>query len=205
MNFKTRDKFTMKQFTILISLITLTIISACGSNNDEEQQAYFDSNDEFTELLKSLNEQFTENAGYQSIMLSFDERMGNTVLVKVSRNIEDNNIEEWFFMNENWKKEAESKLELDDKKSSDFLFSLKDDYDLSILLGLVNESKEKVKEELKVKKVVCKSVNLIMRRDSASANKMDDLITQVAIEPEAGGATYNLSYDATGKYLDMIH
>ena len=153
----------MKQPTILISLIILAIFSACGSNSDEEPQAYFDSNDEFTELLTSLNDQFTENAGYQSIMLSFDARMGNTVLVKVSRDIEENKIEEWFFMNKNWKKEAESQLVLEDKKTSDFLFSLKNDYDLTILLGLVNESKKKVKEELKVKKVVCKSVNLIIR------------------------------------------
>ncbi len=187
----------MKYLTFFIYLIAVCIIGACG-NSEEKSQAYFDSDDEFTELVKSLNEQFSDNAGYSSIMLSYDDLMGNTVLVKVSRNIDENTIEEWFFMNDSWDKKAETKLELGDKNPADFLFSLNGDYDLSKLLDMVNESKHKVMNELKVKEVVCKSVNLLMPRKRSSVNKMDDLITQIAIEPLSGGTTYKHSYDAMG-------
>ncbi|NJO92010.1 MAG: hypothetical protein HC831_25825, partial [Chloroflexia bacterium] len=165
----------------------------------------FESDDQFDELLNSLNEQFTEYAGYQSIMLSFDERMGNTVLVKVSKDINQNKIEEWFFMNDSWEKAEESTLELSDKKVSDFLFSLKDDYDLSLLLSIVNKSKDKVKEQFKVKNVLCKSINLIMSKDRTSANKMDDLITQATVENEEDGTTYKINFDAHGNLKDLAN
>ena len=194
----------MKYFSILITLFVCFAFLSCGSgNNEPESKAYFESDDQFNELLGSLNGQFTEKAGYQSIMLSFDARMGNTVLVKVSRDIEENKIEEWFYMNDDWKKEAESKLELNDKKVSEFLFSLKDDYDLSLLLSIVNKSKEKVINDFKVKNAICKSINLIMSRERTSANKMDDLITQATVENADDGTTYKINFDAKGNLKDM--
>jgi hypothetical protein len=195
---------TMKYFTIFITLITIFAFSSCGSgNNEPESEAYFESNDQFEELQSSLNNQFSKDAGYQSIMLSFDERMGNTVLVKVSKNIEENNIEEWFYINEDWNKEAESKIKLNDKKVSDFLFSLKDDYDLSLLLSIVNKSKEKVINDFKVEKVICKSINLIMSKERTSTNKMDDLITQATVENQEDGTTYKINFDAKGNLKDI--
>jgi hypothetical protein len=191
----------MKYFAFLVTFFAFLFL-ACNSEKTTESEAYFESDDQFNELLSSLNEQFTENAGYQSIMLSFDERMGNTVLVKVSKDINKNIIEEWFYMNGNWEKAEEGKLELNDKEVSDFLFSLKDDYDLSLLLSIVNKSKEKVKAQFKVKNVLCKSINLIMSKDRTSANKMDDLITQATVENEEDGTTYKINFDAQGNLKD---
>ncbi len=196
----------MKYLTFLLTLSTFLFLLSCNnSENTTESEAYFESDDQFSELLNSLNEQFTEDAGYQSIMLSFDERMGNTVLVKVSKDINENKIEEWFYMNGSWEKAEENKLDLNDKKTSDFLFSLKDDYDLSLLLSIVNKSKERVKEQFKVKKVLCKSINLIMGKDRTSANKMDDLITQATVENEEDGTSYKINFDAQGNLKDLAN
>ncbi len=188
----------MKHYTFLFTLTALIFLLSCNSQKDEKTDAYFESDDQFAVLQKSLKEQFSEDAGYQSIMLWFDERMGNTVSVKVARNIEDNNIEEWFLMNENWKKEAENKLEIKDKKVSDFLFTLNNDYNLSVLLDIVTKSKQKVEKEHNVKKAVCKSINLIMSKDRTSENKMDDLITQVTVEDAENGTTFKINFDAKG-------
>ncbi|MDF1547916.1 MAG: hypothetical protein P1P88_08835 [Bacteroidales bacterium] len=190
----------MKFFSIVISMSAIVGFFACGNNVGE---AYYDSNNQFSDLVKDLNEQFSENAGYQSIMISYDEIMGNTILVKVSRDINKNKIEEWFYMNGAWDKKADTTLQLENKSPSDFLFSLKNDYDISKLVDLVKNSKNRVKDELKVNEVVCKSVNLLMRNKRVSENKMDDLITQITIEPLEGGISYNLSYDAEGNLKDM--
>lgn len=190
----------MKNFSFVISLIAIFSFFACGNNVGE---AYYDSNNQFSDLVKDLNEQFSEKAGYQSIMISYDEIMGNTILVKVSRDIDKNKIEEWFYMNGDWDKKADTTLQLGDKNPSDFLFSLKNDYDISRLVDMVKNSKKRVKDELKVNEVVCKSVNLLMRTKRVSENKMDDLITQITIEPLDRGISYNLSYDSEGNLKDI--
>jgi len=191
----------MKNFTIFIAIAIVSGLFACGNNSGE---ACYESNKQFSELVSDLNEQFSENAGFQSIMISYDKIMGNTILVKVARDINKNEIEEWFYMNGDWEKKDNSTLETGNRPISDFLFSLKTDYDITQLMPMVKKSKEKLKSELKVQEVICKSVNLLMRNNRVSENKMDDLITQIALEPANGNGTYNVSLDARGNIKDLV-
>lgn len=191
----------MKNFTIFIAIAIVSGLFACGNSAGE---ACYESNKQFSELVNDLNEQFSENAGFQSIMISYDKVMGNTILVKVARDINKNEIEEWFYMNGDWEKKENSKLEIGDRPISDYLFSLKTDYDITQLMSMVKKSKEKLKSDLKVQEVICKSVNLLMRNNRVSQNKMDDLITQIALEPVDGNGTYNVSLDASGNIKDLV-
>lgn len=195
----------MKNLALLILSLSLFIVSCKNKQPEEEQSsnAAYESNDKFMGLVKTLNEKFTENAGYLSIMFTYDEVIGNTIMVKVSTDMTNDTIEEWYYMGEKWEKEKEIKLDTDSTKATEQLFSLTKDYDIKKLVNLVDKAKEKVKEEKQLEKVVCKSINLLMKSNNDSTDKMDNLVTQISIGTEDNGKNFSVNYDASGNFENL--
>jgi len=193
----------MKNVYRFIYFLAIGSIMACGGNN--KSGAIYESGKQFSGLIDDLNKKFTEKAAYSTIMLSYDKIMGNSILVKVARDIDSTDVEEWFFMNGSWDKKSDIPLKIENQKSSDLLFTINGDFDLSKLVDMVDVSKEKVIEEKKVKEVECKSVNLLMKNKGTTANKMDGLIIQITIETIDGSGTYDLGFDSKGNFEGFLN
>jgi hypothetical protein len=193
----------MNKFPLVFLLLAIATILGCNENKKSE--AYYESGKQFSKLIKDLNNQFTEKAAYSSIMLSYDKLMGNSILVKVSPDIDSIILEEWFYMSGKWDKKSEMALEFNNQKPSDFLFTINGDFDLLKLVDIVELAKEKVISEKKVKAIECKSVSILMKNLQSTANKMDHLIIQITIETIDSGSSYDLGFDSNGNFEGFLN
>jgi len=187
----------------IVLLLSLGLSLACKGNKKNE--AVYESSKQFSGLIADLNAKFTKKAAYSSIMLSYDKLLGNSILVKVARNMDSTRLEEWFFMNGGWEKKSEFQLELENLKPSDLLFTINGDFDLSKLVEMVDVSKEKVESEKKAKKVECKSVSILMKNIKSSIHKMDGLIIQINVESIVDKKSYDLSFNSKGDFESFLN
>ena len=187
----------------IMFLLSLGLLLACKGNKKNE--AVYESSKQFSGLIADLNSKFTTKAAYSSIMLSYDKLLGNSILVKVARNMDSTRLEEWFFMNGGWEKKSEFQLELENLKPSDLLFTINGDFDLSKLVEMVDVSKEKVESEKKAKKVECKSVSILMKNIKSSIHKMDGLIIQINVESIVDKKSYDLSFNSKGDFESFLN
>jgi hypothetical protein len=137
-------------------------------------------------------------------MLVNDKLMGNTILTKVSQNQDSVKPQEWFYMNGKWDKKAEINADSVKIKNPGSYFNLTSDFDIFKLADIVQQAKEKVVEEKKVKNVEWKGISLLMKDNIENADKMMNLIIQVTILDENGGEDYELSFDYNGKFKGFL-
>ncbi len=193
----------MKNVYRFIYFLAFCSFLACSGNN--KSGAVYESGKQFSSLIKDLNQKFTEKAAYSTIMFSYDKIMGNSILVKVAKDLDSTGLEEWLFMNGSWEKKSDIPLKLENQKPSDLLFTINGDFDLSKLVDMVDVSKEKVVSEKKGKDVECKSVNLLMKSKKTTYNKMDGLIIQITIETMDGSGKYDLGFDSKGNFEGFLN
>ncbi|MFN8257609.1 MAG: hypothetical protein U0W24_18075 [Bacteroidales bacterium] len=188
--------------TIFASLMILVVTNSCKEK--EQNNDYQQAENHFKELNDNLNHQFSEKACYNSIMLINDKLMGNTILVKVSQNQDSVKPQEWFYMNGKWDKKAEINADSAKIKNTGSYFNLTSDFDIFKLADIVQQAKEKVIEEKKVKNVEWKGISLLMKENIENADKMMNLIIQVTILDKNEGEDYELSFDYNGKFKGFL-
>jgi len=192
----------MKNFYLFVCFLSVGLVLACKS--EKKSDAVFETSNQFSGLIKDLNTKFTEKAGYSCIILSYDKLMGNTIMVKVAKDLNSDTIEEWYLMNGKWDKKSDILLELENVKPSDILFTINGDFDLAKLVEMVDVSKDKAESEKKAKDVECKNVNLLMKNKGTTANKMDGLIIQITVGNADGSNSFDLGFDAKGDFEGFL-
>jgi hypothetical protein len=183
-------------FSVFMAILAIMSCSSIGSS------PVFESKDAIAKLIKELKGQYGENLAIHSLTLAFQPQIGNFVLVEGNNDINSEKLMQKKLMNGVWENESEITMEISDGKPSDFLFTLKD-IDLSKLPEIVADAKTKVSTEKKMDKV--KATTVIVGLSNNVQDKLTDLKYTIMIEPENGGTTFTLSYDATGKYRDMVY
>jgi hypothetical protein len=183
-------------FSVFIAILAIISCSYIGSS------PVFESKDAIAKLIKELKGQYGENLAIHSLTLAFQPQIGNFVLVEGNNDINSEKLMQKKLMKGVWENESEITMEISDGKPSDFLFTLKD-IDLSKLPEIVADAKNRVSTGKKIDKV--KATTIILGLLNKVQDKTADLDYTIMVEPENGGTTFTLSYDATGKYLDMVY
>jgi hypothetical protein len=184
---------------ILLNLILLfsLFIFSCGHRQSKNLAPAIEN---LNAMAKELNAKFSNDVAYKSIMISFDESIGNTIMVKVLENPDSAIISEWFYINGKWELSAEKVFENDSINVPDRFFTLNTDYNLSKLDDIFSTAFAKLDEEKNINDGIVKSVNLLMGNLSKTQNKMDNFITQITIESLSDKKAYFLNFDAEGNY-----
>jgi hypothetical protein len=191
-------------YKFLFIFLFLSITSIIGCSEKKRSEAYYESSRQFSALTEDLKKKFTTKAAYNSIMLSYDKLMGNTLLVKVSPDIDSSYMEEWLFMNGKWDKKSTIEIDKENQSSSEILFSINGDFELSKVVDMIEIAKEKVLSEKKVKNSGCKSVSILLKNIEGSTNKMDHLIIYISIEATETGALFDISFDSKGNFEGFL-
>lgn len=192
----------MKLFSKLIALFSIALLASCGGLGSGP---VFDSKESVDKFIGLLNEKFTEEAGYMQIILTYNEQIGNTAIVQVTKDINSNKVEEWMYTSGTWQQKSEITMEVPEGASpADFMFQLKD-LGITGLADMVVKAKTKVTTEKDMKDVVCTSASFIMPDRRQSENKVEDVLQSVTIEPASGGTNFNCFFDTKGEIRDMSY
>jgi hypothetical protein len=191
------------RIVIVLYLISICLLWACEEK--KESAAFYESENQFSKLVQDLNAKFSERAYYKTIMLTYDNIMGNTLLVKVLPNADSAKLQEWFYMNNKWEKKSDFETDSTLSQPTDKLFSINNEFDLLKLVDMVDLAKDKVKTEKNIKDVNCKTVSILMQNIEASSRKMDNLIIQLTIESNDRKTSYELGFDFEGKFEGFLN
>jgi hypothetical protein len=193
----------MKQSVFQLALIVLVIFSACaGKKSGSESEVVIKSNESLNSMLAELKNKFSETTSFQSIIFSFDEVMGNNMMVKVATNIDSAKIQNWFYFGGKWNLTSEEVYKNDSLKISESFFNFKSDYQTSLLSQLMSTTYEKLESEKQVKNFTFKSINLLMGKQTAKKDKMEKLITQLSVEtPEQ--KQFFINFDNKGNFRSI--
>lgn len=190
----------MKQILPVFSLAFILLFLSCKSKiNDDFKR----TGENLKAMTGELGTKFPGNTLFQSIMFSFDEILGNTILVKIAGNPDSLKIQEWFYINGMWEMSMEKIMEADSLKFTDHFFSAKNEYNLSQLTEILAKSSEKLKEEKNQVQIKIKSINLSMGNQAFKKSKLENLITQVTVESPDNQKRFLVNFNADGSYISI--
>ncbi len=189
----------MKQNLLLLFIFSILIWSC----QDKQNEAYIKANENLNLMVGELTNKFPLSSSFHSIMFSFDELMGNTILLKIAGNADSSKIEEWLYMNGIWAGPSEILMETDSLKYAELFFSADTEYSFSRLNGILSAASEKIEIEKNIDLFAFKSINLLMAKQLFEKNKMENLITQVTIESVKDKKVFLLHFDANGNFVSM--
>ena len=190
----------MKRVKIYTAILAILVLASCGGGLGSGP--VFESADGMFSLIEQLEDNYGKKPAFNSILVVYNEQIGNSVIVQGNGDINSNLLTEKHFINGMWQDKAEITMEIEDGVMSDFLFTL-DEVDLNKVPGLVKDAKEKVKNEKKIDDVKATSVNITMPR--RVSDKMKDLNYTVSVEPKNGGTSFSVSYDLSGNYINIVY
>ena len=165
-----------------------------------KDDAYFESEGGITSLIDDIKDNYGDTPAFNSILLSYDEDLGNLVVIQANNDITSNKLIEKQFLRGEWQDKSEITMELESGKMEDFLFTLSE-VDLNKIPELVKDAKERVSKEKGIADIIATSVSVVM--PSRVSNKLEDLDYSIAVEPKNGGTSFSLTYDLSGKFIDM--
>lgn len=185
---------TLRNLTIA-ALTTLTLLSCGGSAGVESHNAKG-----FGELEADLKSEFGDDAYYTDLNILYVASMGTSISTTVTSDPASLKMGEWHNGLGSWEQTSEVTLEIPEgTKASDFMFQLNDQFSLSKLGGLVEESLKSLKAEKKIDNPIL-SMAYIKFPDNGDVSKAEYVVT---LEPENGGTSFTYSYSLEGELLDM--
>lgn len=199
-NYKLLKINTMKKILLYTAILSIVVLSSCGGGLGSS--AVYESKDGIKSLIEQLKENYGPKAAFNSILMSYSDQIGNFISAQGNNDISSNKLVEKQLVNGTWKDNSEITVEITDGKMEDFLFTL-EEVDVMKFPELVKDAKNRVKTEKGIEDVVATTASLIM--PSTVSNKMKDLNYSITIEPKNGGTTFILTYDLSGKFLNMTY
>lgn len=185
---------TLKNLTIA-ALTTLTLLSCGGSAGVESHNAKG-----FGDLEAELKSEFGNDAYYTDLTVMYIAELGTSINATVTDDPASLAMGEWQNSSGSWEQTSEITLEIPDgTKASDFMYQLNDQFSLSKLGGLVEESIKSLKAEKKIDNPVL-SLAFIKFPDNGDVSKAEYVVT---LEPENGGTSFTYTYSLEGELTDM--
>jgi hypothetical protein len=189
----------MKKMMFCTAIIGILILSSC---NGIGSGPVYESKESMGKLIAKLKECYGETPAFNSIILAFDKRAGNLVIVSGNNDIKSSKLLERQLTNGFWETKTEITMEISDGKPEDFLFTL-NDIDLMKFPELVSDAKSRVIKEKNISNVVVTEASITM------PNNLDDRETDlnysIIIQPSGGGTNFLLTYDLNGKFVRMSY
>jgi hypothetical protein len=189
----------MKKIILLFFLVSVLFVSC----QQKQNQSYIKASENLNRVIEEINTKFPGNPAFHSLMISFDELMGNTVLLKMASVPDSAMVQEWLFMNGMWDMISENILETDSINFNDLVFSSGIDYDLSKLSAILASASEKAEVEKNIDLYQFTSINLLMAKEAYQKSKMDNLIIQVTIQSVKDKKNYLINFDANGNFTSI--
>ena len=190
----------MNKKLIIITLMFFLSLSCKSKMNEVNQK----TGENLKVMLEELQKKFPEPVSFQSIMFSFDEALGNTLLVKIAGNADSSKIHEWFYINGMWESSTEKIMEDDSLAFTDHFFTSGTDYKLSTLIEVLSLATEKAEEDKDLDNYMVRSINLSMGNQLVNNNKMENLVTQVTIESKADNKRYLANFNSQGSFISIL-
>ncbi len=177
----------MKKITYIL---ILSLIIACGKKKDFTKNAA-----SIKDLKQELINKFGKEAFYTELAVINNEN-GITVKANTTKDPSSLKMESWNYFNGAWNQTAKITLELSgDSKAADYMYKLNREIVNFDLLGkLVEQSKNKVIEEKKIKEVFINSI-FINAPNDGDFNNMEYYLTVIS---ESDGASFNFWYKMDG-------
>ncbi|MCH2231966.1 MAG: hypothetical protein MK105_16640 [Crocinitomicaceae bacterium] len=179
----------------IAALTSLTLLSCGGSAGVVSHNAKG-----FGELETELKSEFGDNAYYTNLTVMNIESMGTSLNVTVTDDPASLTMGEWHNGLGSWEQTSEISLEVPEgTQAVDFMYQLNDQFSLTKLGGLVEESIKSLKTEKKIDNPVM-SMAYIKFPDNGDVAKAEYV---VQLNPENGGTSFTYSYSLEGELNDM--
>ncbi|RZS90699.1 hypothetical protein [Aquimarina brevivitae] len=175
----------------LILMLIVILSASCGFNSSGDVK-------DFTEIQEELKDQFGENAYYSQLVIFHDPNMGTYFNASGTDKPSSLTLEEWNWMQGNWKQTSEITLEISGGKAEDFLFRLDKDISLPKLEELIAASVKKLKDEKNIDGVL--HMASIFNPENGN-NK--ELKYQITLKPQTGGTSFDFTYGLDGGLEDF--
>lgn len=176
--------------TSFILVIGVLLFTSCTKKFSQDANGY-------VEIQKEIMAKFGNDAYFTNISVTYDKNVGDVIFVTVTDDPESMKMESWNYMKRKWEKVSDIVLELEEGNIRDFMYQLKDEYDLVRVGELVELSLLKIQEEEQIKDAVAKTVTLNAPDDTTS----DETQIFIDIEPRSGGTSFTFFYDLDGALI----
>lgn len=164
----------------------------------------FENSKDLASLVGELKSKFGENAGYTSILMSYHDGLGTSVVASGTGDANSNKLIEKMKQKGIWEDKSEITLEIEgEAKPKDFMFTLQQVQDLQKVPELVKSSIAKVEKEKQMKDLVVNSVHIAM--PSRIRGPEDALRMTVTVSPKNGGTDFQLIYNEKGEFKTMVY
>lgn len=178
----------MKKITRLFCALGAAVVLFSCKNTDYQDASTI------TELKNELQSKFGKEAYYTQISVT-NSKTGSVVVVSQTSDPASLKMSDWTKLQGFWKETAEIALEVSEGVNpADFMFKLGEKVDLDLVGKLVDQSKEKVISEKKIKDVFVKHININAPNDGDFSR----MFYYISIEPKGGGTTFTFYYDLQG-------
>lgn len=175
--------------SVITGIVAITF-TAC---NQTEKGGY-QTAESFGNLKKELTDKFGKDAYYTDFNVTNNDN-GIVVSVTETKNPSSLKMEQWTSLNGGWTQNSEVTLEISGgAKAEDFMFQLDKIMNIELLGKLIEQSKQKVITEKKIKEITVKTVMMNAPKDG-NFNTTKYFIT---LEPKQGGTTFNFWYNLDG-------
>ncbi|RPE05675.1 hypothetical protein EGT74_25215 [Chitinophaga lutea] len=163
----------------------------------------FEDSKDVASIASELKSKFGDNAGYTSILLSYADGVGTSVIAS-GGDVNSNKLMERMKLKGIWEDKSEITLEIEgEAKPKDFMFTLQQVQDMQKVPELVKASIAKVEKEKQMKDLVVSSVHYSM--PSRIKGPDDALRLTITVEPKNGGTDFQLIYDEKGNFKTMVY
>lgn len=185
----------MKKVTRLFCALGAAMVLFSCKNTDYQDAATI------TELKNELQSKFGKEAYYTNISVT-NSKTGSVVGVSQTSDPASLKMSDWTKVQGFWKETAEVSLEVSEGVNpADFMFKLGEKVDLDLVGKLIDQSKEKVISEKKIKDVFVKYIGINAPNDGDFSR----MSYSINIEPKGGGTTFTFLYNLDGSLRNFSY
>ena len=132
--------------------------------------------------------------------VGYSEELGLSFGAEVAEAPGSLKMEGWTWALDNWTQDSDITLEVSGGSPEEFMFNLSEEVDLTKVGKLVEESKQRLKDEKGIKGVL--ELVSINAPDDADKSKME---YRILVQPEHGGTTFTFTYTLEGQFVEMSY
>lgn len=186
----------MKRLKFTAIAFAFTALISCGGGSADQPATA----DGFTEIENDIKSKFGDDAYFTDLFISYDESIGNMVVVTVTEDPESLEMGEWSQSQGSWTQSSEVSLEIPPgTKASDFMFQLGGEISLTELGGLIEKSKKQLTEDKGLENPRFSDAAVIFPDDG----DISRAFYSISLEPENGGTSFHFYYELNGELQSM--
>jgi hypothetical protein len=185
---------TLKHSVIVLTAL-FALISCGGGTSKQPANA-----EGFGAIEKEIKSKFGDNAYFTDLNVLYIEGIGNSISLTVTEAPESLKMGQWDLSQNTWTQRSDITLEIPEgSQAKDFMFQLDDTFSLAQLGGLVEQAKQKLKDEKDLKNPVLSMASIVFP-DNGDVSKA---FYSINLKPESGGTTFSFYYKLNGELEKM--